>query len=280
MEMEMEPADAPTLYDATERSDGVDGRKAGAARAAAAKANLWANPKPAVVGCAGVALLVLAAVLPAGQQAAEQQPSSCDPAELPPPCTTCRRPTWNWDVFPKFFHGSDPNGTAGGGFTPAALGTIARFPLITLEKWQGMDLTPYTWQEDAWVTAARQIKQRNPAATVLVWCKCSRSPFASSSEASIRSGRTPVDTVHIYEQDETLDPELEDHPGAWETGCTSGTVHSSIERRRPLFRRPFLTVTEPTPGVLAPLAGFLASRRREQRKDGEKSVKNGRDTAI
>ena len=53
----------------------------------------------------------------------------------------------------------------------AALGTIARFPLITLEKWQGMDLTPYTWQEDAWVTAARQIKQRNPAATVLVWCK-------------------------------------------------------------------------------------------------------------
>ena len=86
MEMEMEPADAPTLYDATERSDGVDGGKAGgggfAARAAAAKASLWANPKPAVVGCAGVALLVLAAVLPAGQQAAEQQPSSCDPAEL------------------------------------------------------------------------------------------------------------------------------------------------------------------------------------------------------
>ena len=47
-------------------------------------------------------------------------------------------------------------------------------------------------------------------------------PFCVFFEASDRSGCTPVDTVHIYEQDETLDPELEDHPGAWETGCTSG----------------------------------------------------------
>ena len=59
-----------------------------------------------------------------------------------------------------------------------------------------------------------------------------------------------------------------------------GTAHSSKERRRPLFWRPFWTVTQPAPGLLAPLSGFLASRRREQRKNGEKSVKNGRDTAI
>ena len=200
MELEMEPADAPTLYDNTERSDGVDGKAGGGGFAARAATAAKANPGTAGGGF-GVALLVIVVVvMVVGRQEVEQQQSSCDPAELPPPCTTCRRPTWDWEVFPKFFHGSDPNGTAGGGFTPAALSTIARFPLITLEKWQGMDLTPYSCQEYAWVTAARQIKQRNPAATVLVW----------------------FDTVHIYEQDETLDPELEDHPGAWETGCTSG----------------------------------------------------------
>ena len=143
--------------------------------------------------------------LPLPLNAAATSAASTSDAQTPQvgalrPCRECRGPEWSWDVFPAFFHGSDPNGTAGGGFTEAALATITRFPIVTLEKWQGMDLTPYTWQEDAWVTAARQIKQRNPAATVLVW----------------------FDTVHIYEQDETLDPELEDHPGAWETGCTSG----------------------------------------------------------
>ena len=46
---------------------------------------------------------------------------------------------------------------------------------------------------------------------------------------------------------------------------------------RPLFWRPFWTVTEPAPCPLVPLSGFLASRRREQRKNGEKTSKNGRD---
>ena len=58
------------------------------------------------------------------------------------------------------------------------------------------------------------------------------------------------------------------------------TDHSSKERRRPLFWRPFWTVTQPPPGLLAPLSGFLPSRRRTPRKNGEKSVQNGRDTAI
>ena len=59
-----------------------------------------------------------------------------------------------------------------------------------------------------------------------------------------------------------------------------GTAHSSKERRRPLLLRPFWTVTELTPGPLLPLAGFQASRRKKQRKNGEKSVKNGRETAV
>ena len=59
----------------------------------------------------------------------------------------------------------------------------------------------------------------------------------------------------------------------------SGTAHSSKERRRPLFWQPFSTVTEPAPGLLVPLSGILASRRREQRKDGAKTSKNGQDMA-
>ena len=43
---------------------------------------------------------------------------------------------------------------------------------------------------------------------------------------------------------------------------------------------PFWTVTEPAPCLLVPLSGFLAPRRREQRKNGEKTSKNGRETAI
>ena len=37
---------------------------------------------------------------------------------------------------------------------------------MTLEKWQGSSVVPYTWQEDAWVESARQIKAIDPTAKV------------------------------------------------------------------------------------------------------------------
>ena len=58
------------------------------------------------------------------------------------------------------------------------------------------------------------------------------------------------------------------------------TAHSSKERRRPLFWRPFSAVTEPAHCLLVPLSGILAPRRREQRKNGEKTSQNGRDMAY
>ena len=58
-----------------------------------------------------------------------------------------------------------------------------------------------------------------------------------------------------------------------------GTAHSSKERRRPLFWQPFSAVTEPAPGLLVPLSGILASRRRKPRKNEKKRGKNGRDMA-
>ena len=57
------------------------------------------------------------------------------------------------------------------------------------------------------------------------------------------------------------------------------TAHSSKERRRPLFWQPFSAVTEPAPGLLVPLSGILASRRRKPRKNEKKRGKNGRDMA-
>ena len=60
---------------------------------------------------------------------------------------------------------------------------------------------------------------------------------------------------------------------------TLRTVHSSNERRRPLFWPPFSAVTEPAPGRLVPLSGILASRRRKPRKNEKKRGKNGRDMA-
>ena len=48
------------------------------------------------------------------------------------------------------------------------------------------------------MAAARQIKARDPTITVVVW----------------------FDTVHIYEQDTALDPDLKDreYKSPWETG--------------------------------------------------------------
>ena len=54
------------------------------------------------------------------------------------------------------------------------------------------------------------------------------------------------------------------------------TAHSSEERRRPLFWQPFSAVTEPPPGLLVPLSGILASRRRKPRKNEKTRGKNGR----
>ena len=45
------------------------------------------------------------------------------------------------------------------------------------------------------------------------------------------------------------------------------------------FGSRFGPFAEPVPGLSVPLSGFLASRRREQRKNGEKTSKNGQDTA-
>lgn len=57
--------------------------------------------------------------------------------------------------------------------------------MATLEKWQGEDVQPQMFEEEAWVVAAKQIKQRNPAITVVVW----------------------YDSMRIYTRDTNLNPD-------------------------------------------------------------------------
>ena len=100
-------------------------------------------------------------------------------------CPTCIGPTWSWDRFPAFFHSSQHDGP-GGGFSPAAIATIARFPMATLEKWQGDQVTPPISEEQAWVVAAKQIKAANPKIAIAVW----------------------LDSFRIYTADKSLNPDL------------------------------------------------------------------------
>ena len=92
-------------------------------------------------------------------------------------CQTCKGPAHSWATVPVSFHGSRLNtdhGASGLELSAADLAAIARFPLITLEKWQGVNASRtgvplFAWEEDAWIVAARQIKRANPAASVVVW---------------------------------------------------------------------------------------------------------------
>ena len=123
-----------------------------------------------------------------------QGSGTCPPPfpPLPPPrkpprrvCKTCKKPVWSWDRLPAFFHSCDSDGP-NGGLSNATLDIVKHFALVTLEKWQGSKVTPYTWEEDAWVVAAKQIKAINPGIAVVVW----------------------YDSFRIYTANKTLNPDL------------------------------------------------------------------------
>jgi hypothetical protein len=101
-------------------------------------------------------------------------------------CPTCTWPKWSWDTLPAFFHGSEHNGTDRGGFSAEALQTILKFPMVTIEKWQGDLVEPKIFEEDAWQVSAAQIKAHRPNTTVVVW----------------------MDSLRIYTADKALNPGL------------------------------------------------------------------------
>ena len=52
-------------------------------------------------------------------------------------CTTCKGPIHSWSTLPVSFHSSSDSTGPTGAFTNEDLEVIKRFPLVTIEKWQG-----------------------------------------------------------------------------------------------------------------------------------------------
>lgn len=104
-----------------------------------------------------------------------------------PQCQSCRGPVHSWDTFPVSFHSSRPNthGPTGLELSAADLTALAKYPLVTLEKWQGdhafstnvcnetgncnSTTNVFYWEEDAWIAAAKQIKAVSPNTSIAVW---------------------------------------------------------------------------------------------------------------
>jgi hypothetical protein len=102
-------------------------------------------------------------------------------------CTTCQFPKHSWDTFPVSFHSGRPNthGPTGLEWLPEDLEALARYPLVTIEKWHGSQAfstdicqntgdcqTPsnvFYWEQDAWISAAKQLKAKNSNISIAVW---------------------------------------------------------------------------------------------------------------
>ena len=136
-----------------------------------------------------------------------------------------------------------------------------------------MGNTPYEWCVGGSIRATYLRRDVNGESDEIHMVLCNRSEW--SGNGSQKVGNTCKSCCEGISIDRvTLGGRL--HERLKLIKCTA---HSSKERRRPLFCQPFSAVTEPAPGVLVPLSGILASRRRKQRKNGEKTSKNGRDMA-
>ena len=128
-----------------------------------------------------------------------------------PACPTCVFPTFSWDTIPAFVHCSQKDSaTPRGGFGPEAIATLAKFPMVTIEKWQGSGVTPAIFEEEAWVTAATQIKRANPNITVVVW----------------------LDSFRIYTADKNLNPDLKKVRTVPRERRREGTCHACSRRDR------------------------------------------------
>ena len=107
-------------------------------------------------------------------------------------CPTCHFPQHSWNTVPAFFHSSQHSSPANDGtFTEAALTTIAKFPMVTIEKWQGDEVEPYMYEDVAMINAARQVKAKSPNTTVVVW----------------------FDSFRIYTADYALNPDINSNCG-------------------------------------------------------------------
>ena len=71
--------------------------------------------------------------------------------------TNAALPPFSWDTLPVFYHSSNQSGD----FSRDALETIAKFSMVTIEKWQAYEVKGVD-DEDAMVIAMRDVKKINP----------------------------------------------------------------------------------------------------------------------
>ena len=111
---------------------------------------------------------------------------------------------FSWDTLPVFVHVSIENSLA---FDAAELEVLTKFPIVTIEKWQGCASPDYTYEETAMLAAAKSVKDAARAhgkhVSVVVW----------------------FDSYRVY-SNQTLNPDAKDTAGI---GCMNSHAAHFLE---------------------------------------------------
>ena len=101
----------------------------------------------------------------AGAVAAKSPASAPSPENKPPP--PGRLPGFSWATVPVFFHAASPTP-----YNSTQLATLARYPLVTLEKYYGpFPLKPRHGEEDNIAAVAKSLGQwRCHRAVIVLGC--------------------------------------------------------------------------------------------------------------
>eukprot|EP00038_Savillea_parva_P010202 m.188582 g.188582 ORF g.188582 m.188582 type:complete len:501 (+) comp17487_c0_seq1:41-1543(+) len=101
--------------------------------------------------------------------------ASSSSSQAPPPSPTAgnrppRAPRFSWDTIPIFIHSSNSSGSV----NDDAIALMAKFPLVTIEKFQGTcanspGVGPQCHQEDAIIDVLKRVRQVNPNATTIFY---------------------------------------------------------------------------------------------------------------
>ena len=71
--------------------------------------------------------------------------------------SSAKLPEFSWDTLPVFFHSSNTSGL----YSQQALKIIAKFSMVTIEKWQSFDVKNID-DEDDMVAVMKAVKEVNP----------------------------------------------------------------------------------------------------------------------
>jgi hypothetical protein len=104
------------------------------------------------------------------------------PPPSPSPLVAPRMPIFSWARLPVFYHSANCSGL----FNASSLATIAKYPLVTFEKYQGpFDSSEFrsglVYEEDNILAASAALKRMNPNVSVLMYTHRRTYPFYRAS---------------------------------------------------------------------------------------------------